>query len=360
MISQEAQLNARKCRFCYMCRHLCPVQLVTGREANTPRAKGLLLSMVDKGITEFTPDMAEIMYECLLCNACTDNCVTGYNPPLFIREARTEAVVRGMEPPEVKKVIDRIFSTGRAFEDPVPDFGNHEPSEILLYIGEVASAKAKEMAEAVVSLLKKADVKFMILPQEPSSGAILCDLIGYTAESQKAAEACAKAVNETGAKAILVLDSYDQQIMSEKYPEWGFALKPQIISVSAYIAQLLSEGKLKVGRKASGKAVFHDDDRAARTFHEFKPGREIAKALGYDLGEMFNHYELAKSCGSSAAKIYMPETVKKIAAARWDDLLRTDAETMLTVNPESYECLKDAVPEGRKLEDLYQVLDQAT
>ena len=79
-----------------------------------------------------------------------------------------------------------------------------------------------------------------------------------------------------------------------------------------------------------------------------------------DLGEMFNHYELAKSCGSSAAKIYMPETVKKIAAARWNDLLRTDAETMLTVNPESYECLEDAVPEGRKLEDLYQVLDQAT
>ena len=115
MISQEAQLNARKCRFCYMCRHLCPVQLVTGREANTPRAKGLLLSMVDKGITEFTPDMAEIMYECLLCNACTDNCVTGYNPPLFIREARTEAVVREMEPPAVKKAIDRIFSTGRAF-----------------------------------------------------------------------------------------------------------------------------------------------------------------------------------------------------------------------------------------------------
>ena len=53
MVSQEAVRQAEKCRFCFMCRHLCPVQLQTGRELNTPRAKGLLLSMVKKGTAEF-------------------------------------------------------------------------------------------------------------------------------------------------------------------------------------------------------------------------------------------------------------------------------------------------------------------
>ena len=45
MISQNALHHAEKCRFCWMCRHLCPVQHQTGKELSTPRAKGLLLSM---------------------------------------------------------------------------------------------------------------------------------------------------------------------------------------------------------------------------------------------------------------------------------------------------------------------------
>ena len=48
MIGQNALHHAEKCRFCWMCRHLCPVQHQTGREVNTPRAKGLLLSMVSR------------------------------------------------------------------------------------------------------------------------------------------------------------------------------------------------------------------------------------------------------------------------------------------------------------------------
>ena len=67
--------------------------------------------------------------------------------------------------------------------------------------------------------------------------------------------------------------------------------------------------------------------------------------------------ELAKSCGSTVANVYMPEIVKKTAAGRWDDLLRTKAEIMITANPESYECLALKVPEGKKLVDLFEVLD---
>ena len=61
MISQLASKHADKCRFCWMCRHLCPVQLQTGKEINTPRAKGLLLSMTARG-KEFDSDMAQAMY----------------------------------------------------------------------------------------------------------------------------------------------------------------------------------------------------------------------------------------------------------------------------------------------------------
>lgn len=57
---------------------------------------------------EFDSDMAQAMYECLLCDACTNDCATGYQPPLFIREARTEAVVNGLAPKAVMDLVDNI------------------------------------------------------------------------------------------------------------------------------------------------------------------------------------------------------------------------------------------------------------
>ena len=85
MFSEKAYKNAEACRFCWMCRHLCPVQLVTGKETNTPRAKGLLVSMMKRGMP-MEADSARTMYECLLCGACTNDCATGFDPLVFIRE----------------------------------------------------------------------------------------------------------------------------------------------------------------------------------------------------------------------------------------------------------------------------------
>ena len=119
MISQNALHHAEKCRFCWMCRHLCPVQHQTGKELNTPRAKGLLLSMVNKKAQEFDKDMGQAMYECLLCDACTNDCATGYQPPLFIREARTEAVVSEVAPESVMNLIENVETTGNIYGEQV-------------------------------------------------------------------------------------------------------------------------------------------------------------------------------------------------------------------------------------------------
>ena len=330
MISQIANKHADKCRFCWMCRHLCPVQLQTGKEINTPRAKGLLLSQIARG-TEFDADVAKAMYECFLCDACTNDCATGYEPPLFIREARTEAVVNNLAPKPVFDLIDRIDEKGTIYEGEKAVFDAPEKGDVLVYIGEVASYKVPEMAKALLSLLNKAGVSYMVLKDEPASGATK----------------------------VVVLDSYDHQIMKQKYGEWGCEIKAEMVSATSFVAELLEYGKLTVKNKAEGTAVYHDDDRAARTFHEFEPARKIAEAIGYNMIEMFNKLKLAKSCGCSVAKAYMPEIVAMTAKGRWDDLLRTEATIMLTSNPESYECFDMAVPEGKQLVDLFAALDGA-
>ena len=56
MFTDSAYNNADACRFCWMCRHLCPISNVTGKEINSARAKGLLVSLVKRG-AEFDATM---------------------------------------------------------------------------------------------------------------------------------------------------------------------------------------------------------------------------------------------------------------------------------------------------------------
>ena len=354
MISPNALHHAEKCRFCWMCRHLCPVQHQTGKELNTPRAKGLLLSMVHKEAQTYDKDMAQAMYECLLCDACTNDCATGYQPPLFIREARTEAVVNETAPEAVMQLIETIEASGNIYGVEKPSFGQ-DGTDVLVYIGEVAAVKAPEMAKNLLALLAKAGVSARVLASEPASGVMLGDLMGYTEEVRQQAATCAKAINETGLP-VVVLDSYDAEIMAQKYPEWGCEITAGVTTATAFVAKLLEEGKLEAKASLGVKGACHDDDRLARTFHEFAPVRAIARAAGYELGEMFNHEKLAKSCGTAVAYGYMPELVTKIAGGRWEDLTRTDSKAMLVANPETYLCFDLCVPEGYQLVDLYGAL----
>jgi Fe-S oxidoreductase len=87
------------------------VGLKTGKEINTPRAKALLLSLVERG-TKFDADMARSMYECVLCGACTNDCVTGFDPSVYIREARSSVAALELLPPGVVAVLVNIEKTG--------------------------------------------------------------------------------------------------------------------------------------------------------------------------------------------------------------------------------------------------------
>lgn len=355
MISQKALHHAEKCRFCFMCRHLCPVQLQTGKEINTPRAKGLVLSMVNKGAEKFDKDMAQAMYECVLCDACVNDCATGYQPPVYIREARTEAVVADCAPKAVMDLIENVETSGNIYGMQKPGFAQ-EGADVLVYIGEVAACKVPQMATGLLKVLQKAGIQARVLADEPASGMMLADLMGYVDEVVQQAKTCAQAINATGVKTVVVLDSYDAQIMKQHYEQWGCGIQAEIVTATAYVAKLIESGRLPCAPSRNVLGACHDDDRLARTFYEFAPIRVIARAAGYELTEMFNTERLAKSCGSAVALGYMEQITRKIAAGRWDDLRRTESHTMLTANPQAYLCLNTSVPEGFELVDLYSAL----
>ena len=206
MFSKESARQAEACRFCWMCRHICPVAGSTGNEGWTPRARGLLVSLIERGV-KYDADIAEAMYHCTLCDACANDCATGYKPSDFIREARTLAMVEDIAPPAVLKAVDTLNSCGNIFgcRSGVWEQAGACPdgAEVLLYLGQVSNAVLPQPALSYMSLLKKAGVQFALLKGEPPSGAYLSEMIGFTGEVQAMAASAADQIAASGARTLV-------------------------------------------------------------------------------------------------------------------------------------------------------------
>ena len=113
-ITEKAKKIADSCRFCWMCRHICPIGNATGQERNTARARALGVSLVVRGATELK-EIADNVYECTLCGACTNNCMTGWDPKVFIQETKTEILLNGATPDYIVKLIEKYQTTGNVF-----------------------------------------------------------------------------------------------------------------------------------------------------------------------------------------------------------------------------------------------------
>jgi Fe-S oxidoreductase len=363
MFSEKANNNADACRFCWMCRHVCPVGLTTGKEVNNARAKGLLLSMINRG-TEFDSSIAEAMWECVLCGSCSNDCKTGYEPPVFIREARTMAIVENLAPVKVQKLYDIILATGNiygtvsehkfdAIKEDLTDLP--EQADIILYIGEVASLKTPGMVKAVIGLLKKAGIDFTVLANEPSSGAYLGDLVGFVEDVRRQGQILSHAINEKCAKTVIVLDPLDARIMKHEYPEWNISPKSQIRTITSFIAELIEKGSLKPS-KISKVVTFHDAGALSRDLDETQPARNILTAMGITIKEMFLNRDLAKSSGGALFPLYAPELAAMLVKACWSDAKETKVKTLVTEAPGSYTALSDCIPEEMQLDDLFTLL----
>ena len=364
MYTEKAYHIADNCRFCWMCRHVCPVGLMTGKEINTPRAKALLVSMEKRGIP-MDREAAASFFECMLCEGCSNDCATGFEPPVFIREARAQAAAEGLLPAEVAKVLDRLLETGILYEEIEEDPAlaekirmHQEKAPILVLLGMAARYRVPEMAVSLIEILEHAGVDFMLLEQEPAAGSELYDLIGQVEETRQQALACGELFAETGAECIIVLDSYLAETLKHQFPVWGCSLPEEVVTATTYVDRLTKENRLAF-RSLGRTVTVHDSPRLARGLEEMDPVRNLAKKAGCEIREMFLHGKLTKCCGSSLFGAYAPEIALLTAKGRWEDAKRTEAGRLLVECPQALEILKRAEHGDMELMDIFSLLKEA-
>ena len=357
LISQKSKEIIDSCRFCWMCRHICPIGNVTGQERNTARARMLALSLVERG-AEPLSGVADNIYECSLCGACTKDCATGWDPVAAVKEVRTELAMNGETPDYIVKLIENIQEYGNVYgEKDIPSILASEidklpeKADTLLFLGRDAIYKSPEFALKAIELLKKLGIDFTVLKDEPDSGYAIEFLTGKTAESKEIAENCAKALNF---KTVVCYDPADAKIFMREYKEWGVNLSAKVVTFTAFVAELIKTGNLEV--KSTGRAyTVQDCALLARDLEETDAVREIISACGENR-EMLCFGKDTILAGNLIMNEYMPKVMKEVAESRWVNAKNMGAEILVTENPAEYELLKSVKPTDIELMTIEEVV----
>ena len=341
-MTEKSKKHVESCRFCWMCRHICPIGNATGLERNTARARAFGLSMVNREVFGLS-EVVDNVYECAACGACTKECVTGWDPVMFVKEARLDAAMEGVLPEYINVLVDNCLETGNAYGLTEVDtalaeaMGRHtEKTDVVLFLGVDAVYKMPEAAVNAIKVLEKAGVSFTVLENEPASGQQLEYLISAANETKEQMNTCAEALNAFAK--VVVFDPQDAKVFKREYKEWGVNLKAEVVTFTAYLAELLDEGKLAA--ENSGKAVVYQDPfQLSRDLAETEEPRKVVSAYAV-CNEMLCFGKHTMWAGNLLMKEWMPEVILKVAAERINNAKCVGADTIVTASVSEYASLK--------------------
>lgn len=342
IMSEKGKQHVDSCRFCWMCHHICPIGNATGLERNTPRARALGISLVNREALELE-DIMDNIYECATCGGCVHECVTGWDPVMFAKETRLNAALEGKLPEYITKMVDNCLETGNAYGKTAicdtlkKDIDAHAANtDTLLLLGVDAKYMVCEQADKAIKVLDKAGVSFTVEADEVASGAQLDFLIGAAKETKDQMAKCAEMLNKYAT--VVVYDPDDAKTIKQTYKEYGIDVTASIVTYTSFVAGLIKDGKLEA--KNSGKAVvFQDPFQLARDLEETEEAREIVMNYAV-LGEMLLNRKETVWAGNILMAEYMPEVIKLVAERRIFNATSIGAKAIVTASVSEYAALK--------------------
>ena len=358
LISDKSKNTIDACRFCWMCRHICPIGNVTGQERNTARGRALSLSMVERGVV-MSFDLMENGYERALCGACTNDSATGFDPVEFTKAVRLEGALNGKTPEYINTLIDNIEVTGNPYGikgigiELKAEIGSlSESADVLFFLGVDARVKSPKSAINAIKLLKKAGVEFTVLTNEPDSGYFMDTLLGKAEETRQIMKNTAEILKNY--KTVVAYDPADAKVFLREYKEWGIDVGANVKTFTSYLNELIKDGKLKP-KKSNKTVVFQDPALLARDLEEIQEAREILNAC-VNTKEMLLFGKETVWAGSILMNEYLPKVMTLTAQARWKNALSTGADALVTASVSEYEILSKEKPENIELLSIEEIV----
>ncbi|HPA18453.1 MAG TPA: (Fe-S)-binding protein [Verrucomicrobiae bacterium] len=355
------------CRFCFMCRHVCTVGIVSGRESDTPRGRGLILSKIQKGYIAYDEDLVETVYRCCLCGMCETWCKAGCTPPTAALAARADIVAKGMAPERVRRIRENLVGTGNPFGLPPRDRfkaiaggnGLPERADVLYYVGCDAAYRQPEVAGAFIKILRAAGIEFSLLADERSTGKAL-SILGYRDDARAAAESLVKKIRASACKVLVTTCPSSYDAFKSDYPAMGLDLSGiEILHASQYLDRLLSEKRIAPRRHLAAGATLLDGTYLGRHHGIFEePRRVLATVLGSEHSEMIWSREMAHAAGEAGGvfQLLHPELSLGLAARVLDQAAQAGASVLAVTCPATKAALLAADRDGMQVRDIVELV----
>jgi Fe-S oxidoreductase len=335
---------------------------------------------VHPGSVDLVPNIVhpDVLWACTTCRACEEQCpvLISYVDKI-IDMRRNLVMVKGEFPHELAKPFQGMESNGNPWNLSrsdrggwadgldVPTMSDKPGATVLFWVGCAASYddRAKRIARATASLLKRAGVDFAILGVEESCTGDPARRAGNEFLFAMLAEGNAATVkgyqDQGGARTVVTTCPHCFNTLKNEYPDFG--LKVEVVHHADFLLGLVAEGKLEPTERVEGRVVYHDSCYLGRYNGIYDPPREILRRIpGVELVEPeYWTKQRGLCCGAGGAQMWMEEQNQdRVNVRRTLQLLDTGATTIASACPFCMTMLTDGI-KSKNLEDEVRQLDVA-
>ncbi len=297
------------CIQCGFCRVGCPTFAETTLESLNAKGRVTLAYNMLIGNVEPSKELAQRLYQCMMCLNCKAVCPAQVKVSDIVRAARERLVDKGYLPDVFKPVLaSMIEAANPLLADPAKrtdsfpaDFKKAVPGETqaILHMGCVTSFQDVKTIPAVLKILDNAGVDYGALGEEESCCGYLAYLVGDTETFKKAIAMYGERISKYNPKELITTCAGCLKTFRDLYPKYGGGNGYQVLHAVELMEKLITEGKLTFQQDAKPlKVVYHDPCDMGRHMGVYEPPRNVIKALpGVELVEFAQNRALAKCCG---------------------------------------------------------------
>jgi Fe-S oxidoreductase len=194
-------------------------------------------------------------------------------------------------------------------------------------------SRAKRIAVATVNVLNKAGVNFGILGPEESCCGESARKAGDESLFQSLARNNISAFTAYGVKKILTTSPHCYHTFKNEYPELGGNF--EVVHHTQYMAQLISEGKLKPTKELNKRVAYHDPCYLGRHNKIYDEPRMVLESIpGLELVELPDSREDSLCCGGGGGRIWMEtEKGERFSDIRLEQAIAVGADVLAIACP---------------------------
>jgi Fe-S oxidoreductase len=238
--------------------------------------------------------------------------------------------------------------------------------EILYFPGCYPSydPRLKHVAKATASILKSAGVEFGILGSKENCCGESIRKTGDEELFKKLAKENIKTFIDHGVSRILVSSPHCYHTFRNEYPE--FRVNFEVLHISQYLFELVSQGRLPLDHEYTKKVVYHDPCYLGRHNGVYDEPRDVLKSVpGLDFEELAETRSDSLCCGGGGGRVWM-ETQKgeRFCDLRIDQALQVGAQVLATSCPYCITMLEDSrttmdVADRIEVKDITEIIQES-